>query len=387
MPHATEPHSAGRESVSRRDVLKLGSAGILGMSAEPAALRAEAQRAADRDIDGCIFILLTGGPSQFETFDPKPAASSAVRGPFQSISTSTPGVQLSEALPRLAERAHKFALLRSLHHKAAPIHEAGLQLIQTGRCARGGIHYPALGSIIASLFPARDGAPAYCVLPEPLGNTGIRTYQGQTAGTLGKAHDPAPVESFERSLPKTNSAPYGTTRFARSCHQARQLIEWGARFVTVNMYTDLEHRPSLDCHGTAVTMNDYRDTVCPNLDKTLSALLDDLEATGLLKRTLVVAAGEFGRTPRINAHGGRDHWPGVWSALLAGGPIAGGQVIGASDARGTMPTDRPVTPDALLATIAAAFGMHHATTLTAPDDNEFPIAAAGPIPEFVKARA
>jgi hypothetical protein len=387
MPHASKPDSAGHESVSRRDLLKLGGAGILGMStSEQAALRAEAQRAAERDIDGCIFIVLTGGPSQFETFDPKPAAPALIRGPFQTISTNTPGILLSETLPRLAQRTHKFALLRSLHHTAAPIHEAGLQLLQTGRCARGGMNFPALGSMIGSLLGPRDGAPSYCVLPQCLGNTGIRTYQGQTAGALGTAHDPVAGGSYDWALQNSGSRPYGTTPFARACFQARQLVEAGARFVTVNMFVDLQRHVSWDCHGTATTLADHRDTVCPDFDKTLSALLDDLDATGLLKRTMVVASGEFGRTPRVNPRGGRDHWPGVWSALLAGGAVGGGRVIGGSDARGTAPIDRPVTPDALLSTIAAAFGIHHGTTLTTPDNREFPIAATAPITELVKAR-
>ncbi|QDU47638.1 hypothetical protein Mal52_61730 [Symmachiella dynata] len=385
--HSSDSPPTGGDSVSRRDVLKLGSAGILGMStAEQAALRAEDQRAANRDIDGCIFIVLTGGPSQLDTFDPKPAAPTQIRGPFQAIATNTPGIQLSETLPRLAQRTHQFALLRSLHHTAAPIHEAGLQLLQTGRCARGGIMFPALGSMIDALLGPREGVPSYCVVPQLLGNTGIRTYQGQTAGILGTAHDPVTDSGYESALQKTSSQPYGTTPFARACFQARQLIEAGVRFVTVNMFLDLDQHKSWDCHGTITTMSDLRDTVCPDFDKTVSSLLDDLEATGLLKRTLVVASGEFGRTPRINSHGGRDHWPGVWSALMAGGPVSGGRVIGASDARGTAPIDSPVTPDALLSTIAAAFGIPQATTLTAPDDTEFSIATSRPISELGKAR-
>jgi uncharacterized protein (DUF1501 family) len=191
--------------------------------------------------------------------------------------------------------------------------------------------------------------------------------------------------SYERAFLNSASKPYGTTPFARACYQARQLIETGVRFVTVNMYVDLDQHTSWDCHGTVTMLADLRDTVCPDFDKTLSGLLDDLDATGLLKRTLVVASGEFGRTPRINSRGGRDHWPGVWSALMAGGPVGGGRVIGGSNARGTAPIDRPVTPDAVLSTITAAFGIHHATTLTTPDDKEFPIATSSPITELVKA--
>jgi uncharacterized protein (DUF1501 family) len=140
---------------------------------------------------------------------------------------------------------------------------------------------------------------------------------------------------------------------------ARRLVEHGVRLVTVNMFETVFGKVTWDCHGSAPfsTLDDYMRELLPTLDLALSALLDDLQARGLLESTLVVATGEFGRTPRLNAAGGRDHWPGVWSALLAGGGTRGGQVIGASDAHAASPAERPVTPQELLATMYRSLGI------------------------------
>jgi uncharacterized protein (DUF1501 family) len=159
------------------------------------------------------------------------------------------------------------------------------------------------------------------------------------------------------------------------------------RFVTVNMFDTLAGRITWDCHANdswaPATLSDYRNSLCPDFDRGLSALLDDLAERGLLEETLVVAAGEFGRTPRINERGGRDHWPGVWSVLLAGGGIAGGQVLGASDARGMFPADRPVSPAELSATILHTLGIDLATRLALPQGAEITLADAEPIKELV----
>jgi uncharacterized protein (DUF1501 family) len=137
------------------------------------------------------------------------------------------------------------------------------------------------------------------------------------------------------------------------------MVESGVRLVTVNMFDTVFNRTTWDCHGSAPfsTLDDYARELLPTLDRAVSALLDDLGSRGLLDTTLVVATGEFGRTPRLNAAGGRDHWPGVWSALLAGGGVKGGQVIGASDAHAAAPTDHPVTPQELLATMYRSLGI------------------------------
>ena len=162
---------------------------------------------------------------------------------------------------------------------------------------------------------------------------------------------------------------YGQTTFGQSCLLARRLVEAGVRCVTVNMFETVFNRVTWDCHGSAPfsTLNDYARDLLPTFDLAFAALLDDLDRSGRLDSTLVVAAGEFGRTPRINAIGGRDHWPGVWSVAMAGGGVRGGQVIGASDAHAAEPADRPVTLPEILATIYHSLGIDASQYLTRPD--------------------
>ena len=152
---------------------------------------------------------------------------------------------------------------------------------------------------------------------------------------------------------------YGRNTFGQSCLLARRLVEAGVRLVTVNMFETVFNKVTWDCHGTAPfsTLDDYSGHLLPTLDQALSALLDDLGARGLLDSTMVVATGEFGRTPKLNAASGRDHWPGVWSALLAGGGVRGGQVVGASDHHAEAPASRPVSPQELLATMYHSLGI------------------------------
>jgi hypothetical protein len=373
-----------------------------------------------READGgqaersAILLLLVGGPSQLETFDPKPGAPAEIRGPFGSIATRCPGVRISEHLPRLALRTDRVAIVRSVHHDTAPIHETGYQLLQTGRLCRPGEEWPHVGSMVAQVQGSRRGLPPFLVVPYPIAHTGVDVPRGQSAGWLGPAFDPfhlaadpaaaefdargaldrarafldavvEPQQSRRASLlaqspaaradrilsrstrnafdlgqerPRVRDA-YGRTTFGQSCLLARRLVEAGGRLVTVNMFATVFNRVTWDCHGAAPfsTLDDYARELLPSFDRAFAALLDDLERSGRLESTLVVAAGEFGRTPRINADGGRDHWPGVWSVVLAGGGIQGGQVIGSSDAHAAAPADRPVTLPDLLATIYHSLGI------------------------------
>jgi uncharacterized protein (DUF1501 family) len=179
---------------------------------------------------------------------------------------------------------------------------------------------------------------------------------------------------------------YGESDFARSCLAARRLVEQGVRFVTINMFDSLADRVTWDCHANGTwapaTLGDYRNSLCPDLDRSLSALLDDLQQRGLLEETLVVVSGEFGRTPRVNERGGRDHWTGVWSTLIAGGGVKGGLVVGSSDARGAHPAERPVSPAELSATILQSLGVDLNTQLTLPQGGEIALADAAPISEL-----
>ncbi|MEI8382002.1 MAG: DUF1501 domain-containing protein, partial [Planctomycetota bacterium] len=148
---------------------------------------------------------------------------------------------------------------------------------------------------------------------------------------------------------------YGDSEFGRLLLKSRQLIEAGTRCVTVNLFNSLNQRTTWDCHGDAhcgpATLQDYQDRLCPEFDRAFSGLLDDLTQRGLLDDTLIVATGEFGRTPQINDRMGRDHWTECWSALVAGGKISGGRVIGASDRTASQPIERPVAPGELTATL------------------------------------
>ncbi len=155
---------------------------------------------------------------------------------------------------------------------------------------------------------------------------------------------------------------YGRNTFGQSCLLVRRLVERGVGFVTVNMFDTVFNELSWDCHADGgslgVTLDDYRDRICPMFDIAYSALLEDLHQRGLLGNTLVLATGEFGRTPHLNPRGGRDHWPGVWSILFAGGGVRGGQVIGSSDTSGAEPADRPVTPEEVAATVFTALDIN-----------------------------
>ena len=390
--------------LTRRDFLRVGGVGLgsLGLSLDE--LRA---MGADRPRNGraVILLLLVGGPSQLETWDPKPDAPIDIRGPFKSIATRVPGIRISEHLPRLADRMDRLALVRSMFHDAAPIHETGQQLLQTGQLCRPDLVHPHIGSVAAKRLGARNQMPPFVIVPGPIENTGVKVPHGQSAGGLGAVYEPFhladdpgspgfnPRKALDRarrfleqgrlpgqelvaaakplvSEPACNAFDidgdrpglrdaYGRNTFGQSCLLARRLIEAGVRLVTVNMFDTVFNQVTWDCHGSSPfsTLEDYARSLLPTLDQAVSALLDDLAARGLLETTLVVATGEFGRTPKLNGAGGRDHWPGVWSALLAGGGIRGGQVLGASDAHASAPADRPVTPQELLATMYHSLGM------------------------------
>jgi len=351
-------------SLNRRDFLRAGTLGAAALAAP--GLLADTPRRSDVS---CIFLLLVGGPSQLDTWDPKPDAPSDIRGPFGVTRTRVPGVLLSDNFPLLAGVLDRVTLVRSLHHDAAPIHETGHQLIQCGRLHAADNEVPHLGAVLSR----HHGAP-WVVLGGPIGSTGVSISHGQGAGPLGAANNPTFLDVAD-----TTDEGYGSGHFGRACLHARRLVEAGTRCVTVNMFTRLYDTMSWDCHADdhvlPTTLADYRDTVCPAFDQAYTALLLDLDQRGLLESTLVVAAGEFGRTPRMNTRGGRDHWPGAWTVLLAGGGLPGGQVIGATDRHAAEPTDRPVTPGRLVASLYRRLGV--------PADAAVRILTEEPIAELI----
>jgi len=369
-------------AASRREFLKATAAGLVGVSATTAAMRSPPRPTGTAK--SCIFINLVGGPSHLDTFDPKPDAPSEYRGPFRPIPTRVPGVHLSELFPKLAGMADKFSLIRSMHHTAPPIHEAGLQLLNTGRLFRDGPEWPNVGSVLAYLDEVEPALyPAWWVYPEVSLNTGIAVSHGQGNGFLDQKFDPcegcADLPAWNPGLEVWCGLAADQISSSRKCGVSRS-------FFTINMFSTVFDSPSWDCHADggslATNLGDYRDTVAPSFDMAFSTLLNDLEDRGLLDSTLVVASGEFGRTPKLNANGGRDHWANCWTALVAGGGVKGGRVIGESDEHGTEPSDRPVTPQELVATLFHALGVPHDATIPGPASEPVGVYPAAPITDL-----
>lgn len=383
---------------NRRDFLRLGSLAFAGINL-PDLLAADRPK---RDIS-CIVIFQNGGASQLDTFDPKPDAPSEIRGSFRPIPTSVPGVHLSELLPQSARAMKKFSIIRSMHSNEA-IHERARQYVFSGTKPRNDLMHPSYGSVVSRELGARNGVPPFVVIPEkdvsseagflgPLydpfvaGNSNTRNYSVRNLtlplgisldqararmellaaleGEFKKAEQFSLVKSMDEfyqkafdliSSPAANKAfniseepeklreAYGRTPVGQGALLARRLIEAGVRLATV-------FHGGYDTHQN----NDERSkTLIPEFDKAFTTLLMDLEQRGRLDTTLVLVIGDFGRTPKINTAGGRDHWPRGFSVALAGAGIQGGRVIGKSDQVAGEPVDRPVSIEDLGATVYKA---------------------------------
>jgi hypothetical protein len=356
----------------------------------------------------CVVLFMHGGASQIDTFDPKPGRPTG--GEFAAIESSLPGLAMSEHLPGLAARMHQLTLIRSLTAKEGN-HERARYLMHTGFSPQGGVVHPGFGAHAARAAAARTGdLPGYVSLNLP----------GQGPGYLGAAYSPfivpntekpvrnlAPPESLDdarsdrrlelwrklegefaethgssavqgarqigeqavamtrapeldafdlsRESPQSHDR-YGEGAFAQGCLMARRLLEAGVPYVEVGMRGWDTHD---DNFGRVRTLSG-------ELDRGASALIDDLIAGGLWSETLLIWLGDFGRTPRINARGGRDHFPRVSSVVLGGGPIRAGEVIGASDRDGEDIAERPVTVPDLFASLAAALGVDAGETHVTP---------------------
>ncbi len=446
------PHSARQQflwdRMTRRDLIQIGALAPVGLTL-PRMLQGRAlaeQRSPRRDsAKSCIFIYLSGGPAQHETWDPKPDAVAEIRGEFRPIATRVPGTFVGEHLPRLAQVADKFALIRSCTHNDIR-HSASSYHLLTGRRFAGPISgsdaapsrsdFPAHGAVVGQLRPPTRPVPGWVTIAEQFVTTpaGI-AYPGQHSGFLGTHHDPLwisndpnaanfqvegltlsdadmasldarwrlcqRVDNLTRRLendrqlqgmsayqeramnlltsPTTSRAlqvdhepsgvrdRYGRNSWGQSLLLARRLVEVGVPLVSVFL-RDVTRADAKVPFGQWDTHTDIfpnlRDKLLPPFDCALSALLTDLDARGLLSETVVVAAGEFGRTPRIGqvltgagARNGRDHWPWVFSMLLAGGAIPGGLVHGSSDRNGAYPTNHPTSPSDLAATLYRLLGI------------------------------
>ena len=444
------------DGLRRRDFLHAGALPLLGLGlSQFMGLKAQGAVASDKSNKNCIFLMLVGGPSQLDTWDMKPNAPIEIRGPYKPIKTNVPGIEISENFPRMAKHADKYALVRSMYHTAAAVHDTGHQMMQTGRLFQGGIEYPHMGCVLSKLRGSKGDVPAHVLMPHPIGNTGGNMPHGQTAGFLGKGFDPfvlnadpadpnfrvpdmlppdylnpmrvdrrknwreavdKTVSMFETSQdarlldstfhqaytlmssqkareafelhrePEEVRNKYGVNRFGQSCLLARRLIEAGVRFVTINMFETVFDEITWDIHGSRPfsPISCYRDLIGPMFDMGYSSLLEDLSQRGLLDDTMVVATGEFGRTPKVNPAGGRDHWPQCWTMLMAGGGVKGGQVVGSSDEIGGAPKDKPTTPGQIAATVFHGLGIDLATELPGAQGRPIPLVDRGiePIQEL-----
>jgi hypothetical protein len=389
-----------------------------------------------------------GAPSNIDLWDMKPDAPAEIRGPFKPICTNVQDIKLAEVLPLHARIADKFSLVRSVHHNGPAVHDAGWQIMQTGRLTNGSGVSPHVGSVVGYLLGQKTDLPPFAVLPERMGQGGGNMPNGQAGGFLGETHDPfvlnpdssaltfqipsstpsqeigtirldrsqkiresvaAAIDKFELTAssaslessfhsayrlmtseqglaafdlsrePQVVRQRYGWTRFGQCCLLARRLVENGMRFVTINTFPTVFDEISWDIHGLKpfASMETMRDVVCPIYDQAYSALIEDLDARGLLDATLVCNLTEFGRTPRINPAGGRDHWPHCFTVGFAGGGIKGGRVVGASDSTGAFPADRPVEAGEVAATIFHSLGLDLETKLVGQDGQQFPLVDSG----------
>lgn len=436
------------DGVNRRDFLQIGALGAIGLTL-PQIVAAQEQGAIGKEHDdrAVIMIFNLGAPSQMDTLDPKPQAAAEIRGPFAPISTKG-DFQVTDILPRHAQVADKFSVVRSCYHTAAAVHDTGHQMLQTGRLFSGGVNTPHVGCALAYLRGRKTDLPPHVILPEPMGSTGGNLPHGQDAGFLGKAYDPFAlmadpsvanfkvpdllppadlgearldrrrrlrniveehVAQFEASpsaklmdsnfeaawrmmtSPQARAAfdlskeplklreKYGQNRFGQCCLLARRLVEAGVRCVTVNTFLTVFGEITWDIHGSKpfTSIEGMRDIVAPMYDQAYATLIEDLSERGLLEKTLVCNLAEFGRTPRINPAGGRDHWPQCFTSYFAGGGVQGGRAIGKSDPIGAYPAERAVEPAEVVATIYKSLGFDLDTALPGPSGRPFPLVDFG----------
>lgn len=407
------------DGILRRDFLQLGLRGTLGYGlCDLMRLKA---RAAEQPAPGktvnCIMIWLDGGPSHYETFDPKPDVPAEIRGVFKTVPTCVPGVHFSEPVAKLAGVFDKFTVVRSICHKD-PNHGGGNHYMVTGAptpvpvgCGAYVTFHPSMGSMVSYDRGVRGGLPAYMAMPGNTRSGGPNFLGGQHApfiipgspnsdsfrvkdvvlpkeiaedrmksrrdlraalDRMKRSNDKAvedPAVEFDRfyeqgfdlvSSARAQAAfdiqredpkireRYGRNEMGQRFLLARRLVEVGVSWVTVNW-------GGWDHHGDLARA--YKGDQLKNLDQGVSALLTDLHERGLLESTLVLVLGEFGRTPKINPGGGRDHWPHAMSVLMAGAGIPGGQIVGATDARGYHASENVYRPEDFAASIYTKLGI------------------------------
>jgi Protein of unknown function (DUF1501) len=427
------------EGFHRRDFLKFGAGGIFGLSL-PELLRLEARSEAvkgkkDRKADAVILLWLAGGPATIDMWDLKPNAPEGIRGEFKPIATKAAGVEICEHLPKVAATADRATFIRSLYH-TIPSHGPATVFMTTGNKPTPAVQYPSLGSLVSRLMAAERGVPAYVTFND------LRNGTAGQAGYLGTAYNPFVVEtgkgkgnlqvrgislpsgftlqqldnrdellkSFDQhfkaldqsadlangldafhqkaleilrsdktkkafdlaSEPQSVRERYGLTPFGQGALAARRLVEAGVRFITLSL-------GGWDTHGKNFEALSKR--LLPQLDQTLSALIEDLATRGTLKRTIVYCAGEFGRTPKINKNAGRDHWARSMSVVVAGGGFKRGYAHGTTDPQGMAPATEPCTPDDVSATIFHCVGIDPNQALVTPTGRPIQLFREGKVVE------
>jgi len=397
------------DGVRRRDFLRLGVLGAAGLGLPGFFRLAEAGEVAAGRATSAIFINLGGGPSHIDTFDLKPDAPADLRGEFKPIDTVVPGVRISEHLPRLAQCADKFAILRGVSHSLAA-HEFGTKYMNTGNRPIPSLEFPGYGPVVTKEKGGPRDLPPFVAIPDtpqvagylgvefaPFSTTsvpkagqpftvrGIALRNGLTVEEIDRRRDllkdldstfrgfekdsdlihgldrfsqraydiissPRSREAFDVSREKPEvAAGFGDSAVGQSCLLATRLIESGVRFVTLSS-------GGWDTHDQ--NFEKLKTRLLPDLDRALAALFTTLDRKGLLATTAVFVTGEFGRTPKINPRAGRDHFPRAMCCLMAGGGIRGGQVVGASDEKAMGPASGDgITPDDVAASFYHALGI------------------------------
>ncbi len=423
----------------RRDFLTVGALGALGLSlgdlfrlqhAMADDAPGGAAKVSTPKAQGVLHIFLPGGMAHQESFDPKPLAPLEYRGSFGAVKTSLPGVHFCETIPKIAGVADKLTVVRSMSHGEAA-HERGTHNMFTGYKPSPSIVYPSMGSIVSHELGTRNNLPPYvCVpnQPDPFAGTG---YLSSAYGPFNLGSDPAgggfkvrdlalpdgvdeerfarrrsmldavnehfaakenadaldAVDTFYQRAYQLLSSPeareafnidaepdavrdaYGRNQAGQRMLLARRLLAAGVRLVSMTY-------GGWDFHVDIVSGTRR---LTPDLDHALAALINDLDQTGLLETTLVVLSTEFGRTPRINSDAGRDHWPRVFSIMLAGGGIGRGQVFGASSATAADVESDPLSPEDLFATMYHLMGVDFEKKLLAPGDRPIDIVSGGKV--------
>ena len=425
------------DRIVRRDFLKVGAAGALGMNLPLAQLLAAEPKIKGNDTN-FIFVFLKGGLSTIDTFDLKPNAPEAVRGPFGSIPTNLPGVRVGEHIPKTARVMHRFSQVRSFTHRNAG-HGPADHYMFTGYHPTSGFNgglkpnnqHPSMGSVIAHKLGARGAIPPYVCLPN-MHNSGSSAYLGPDAVPFTIEADPAspgfkvpdlqpPLTVDASRVDDRQSLLRDVDRFQAS---AEQKANQGAKDFSVfsqramDLMTSPVAKKAFDIHQEKDKLRDaygrttlgqsclmarrlieagvrcvtvdhsnwdtpyhnfrvLEEDLLPKFDLAIPSLFNDLHDRGLLEKTMVVVTGEFGRTPKINKDAGRDHWGRCFTVLLGGGGIKGGRVVGKSDKWAMDPAENPYGPEDLCATVYDRLGIDPQSEMHTPEGRPIALTNSG----------